>query len=596
MGRRREPDGDNLFDDLDGEAEPHDAAVDGPPAARADGAMDRAPRKVTRPDPPVDLARALAALPLWKRSALARACRVERKYAGAPVRLARVLEQAGWLTASVESLDEDARSLLYALCWTLKPGPDRAAVARALESQRGWPPARAEAAVARLRDCALVALVGPHDALYLPTAVAEGLAAVALARLAQPVSAAAWAARAARLEPEAIVADVARLIGRARLGLATTAAGRLTKRAQGLLRPYVTAADDPARERLEGAWDEYDPTVALPLALAAMLDLVRWDAHRRMLHASAQAEPWLGLAPGVAWLSLLEAWWRLLPRGYDARVAIADPRAIEATASALTLSLSDLARLRFALGPVWPPADSPGALPLLAATGYRLGAFELVADADADPRLPSIRATAVVRGAGRDHSPALGDGREGRVVVTGSGEVVATGLLPSAAWADLAAFCEVVSVDRAAILRPTRTSVAAATAAGLDAGEFLRRLEALAGPLPQATAFQVRDWGRRRTVTLRVAVLAETSDDVGDLSLDRLPGMRQGDARRLGPGLWEVPTRRSEAVRSTLSALGLRVEGDRLTGPVPVERERASLRPLTMPWPGPDEEARRVKL
>ena len=539
-----------------------------------------------------DLIQAVTRLGASARVALARSVGLEPSAAADAPALAGLLARPEHVAAAMGRLDEDARQLLYALAWAWHGSQRTIFAEHTFFVRRRWSHAVMTETVTRLVDQALIGHVEPpHDLLVVPTEVLDALPVavlhhVALGRDPGPQESTA-------LSPQAVVADVARLLGRLRLGVPTTKQGRLTKRAQDGLRPLVTARDHPALIGGHRAWYEYDAAVALPLALAAMRSLVRLDRGRGVAEATPAAERWLQLGAAEQWSSLVEAWVDILP-SEDAKLALVRPAVLGALPPDRWLDLFALADMPLTVGVDSLCQDRRGHLPLFVATGYRLGALA-IADAERRAGLPWVRATPALRAwAEGKPPPGLAD-LAGEARVTGAGEVVVPGPLASADWAELSAFCEVVSLDRAAILRPTRASVTAAAAAGLSADTLLRRLERLSGDtLPQAVAFQVRDWTRRRAVAMRVAVLVEAPDEAAALAVESASGLKAGDLERLRPGLWRTTPQRMEAVREALAVQGVDVDGDRLTGPLPLAGARSRPGSFHMPWPGPVEGMERL--
>ena len=546
------------------------------------GILDAAPS-----DGAVDLAQVIGRLRPPARAALARSLGLEAAVAADPGALAQALARPDQVAAALDRVDEDARQVLYAAAWLWHGSQSLAYVQHTFSLRLGWTHGHVADLVDRLAGEALIGRRGPpRDAITVPREVLAALPEAVLWRSAvgtePPVQ-----GRALR-PPEAVVADVARLLGRLRLGAPTTKQGRLTKRAQDSLLPFVATKGHPALERDGRAWAEYDEALALPLALAAMRSLVCLDKGPQAAAATPLAERWLGLGLAEQWLTLVEAWADLLPPD-EAKTVLVLPQRLAALPPDMWVDLMALADLPLPLAGASPWQDRRGDLPLVAATGYRLGALE-IGGAENRGGLPWVRATPALRAwAGSGAPPALAN-PAGEARVTGAGEVVVPGPLASADWADLATFCEVVSLDRAAILRPTRASVAAATTAGCSVRAFIERLERLGqGPLPQAVRFQVEDWGRRRAATMRVAVLVEAPDPETAQAVETLAGGRSGPLERLGPGLWRLAPERMEAVRRSLAERGVTVDGDRLSGPLPLEGRRGRPRAFTMPWPGPTE-------
>jgi hypothetical protein len=178
------------------------------------------------------------------------------------------------------------------------------------------------------------------------------------------------------------------------------------------------------------------------------------------------------------------------------------------------------------------------ALRYFTAKGLELGALDVLCGPD-DETLPWIRPSAALRAwMARESAPSAFTTslEESGLAVTGAGEVVVPAALAAVDWADLCALCSLVSLDRAAILRPTRDSVAAAVRADLSVEGFLARLERLSGgSVPQAVDFQVRDWGVSRSVDVRLAVLVQAADRIGQRTSDL--GKQAFSASALSPVL-----------------------------------------------------------
>ena len=533
-----------------------------------------------RVDLHVGLARVLASLPEAERRTLGRAAGLGAP-AAAPDALAAGVCRPSALAAVLDGLGDDGVEILCALTWRWRGQVPTDRLGR-VAARYDWSPERLGEAVRRVRSYGLAIPFAPYDMLVVPAEVRTALGPAVLRRFARPAP---EGASPLTRPPRAILADAGRLLGRLRVGARATASGSLTKRAQAELRRLVALDHHQTIAALPPlSWAEYDRALVLPLLLLAGLSLLGRGVEEKLVVSLPSAARWLRLDAWSQWRVFAEAWLELLePR--DPLAALSTPRCLAALAPDAWVALGDLADLDLPLLTERRPFNVD-ALRYFTAKGLELGALDVLCGPD-DETLPWIRPSAALRAwMARDSAPSAFTTslEESGLAVTGAGEVVVPAALAAVDWADLCAFCSLVSLDRAAILRPTRDSVAAAVGADLPVEGFLARLERLSGgPVPQAVDFQVRDWGVSRSVDVRLAVLVQAADEASAREVAAAQGLRPGDLEALAPGLWRAPAHRLAAVREVLERGGLRVHGDRLTGRLPIESADARAHRL---WPG----------
>lgn len=509
--------------------------------------------------------------------------------------LATHLAGAERVAALFDCLDPEVRRVAYRLA--MLPGSEApvALLVHFLGQGSGAGRARVEEAVRALCDADLAFWVRP-DAVAMPEEFLPGVVRV-LERRAVRVVAADGVPRERVWErpPTRVVADLARLLGRLRLGAATTRTGRVARREQLRLAAYVEGGGEgiaAATGRdfdLAPAWDEYDARLAPWLAVAALYGLVRVERGRGVV-PSPEGERFLAQDAWWQWERAAEAWLHLMRR-HGAGLRALSPDFIASSPEGGWLDLEAAAEEYGRASDPW--GLTPRALlRLISATGYLLGTLRLASRGEAaagETPLPLVMPTAAMRAlAERKAAPLVPV--EGRLHLDANMEVVAMGDLPARLWADLALWAQPRTLDRASVWQFTPASVGAAAAAGWAVTGLLAALaEAAAGGVPQAMEVRLREWGHAAAVEVRLRSVVRLEEGSDRARLKELL-LRLG-LERAGEGLFLAdPARHAEVVRA-LEAERVRVRADEIS-PSPFSPPSGGRggRRLQMPWPGPFQE------
>jgi hypothetical protein len=509
--------------------------------------------------------------------------------------LAAHLADSERVAALFDGLDPETRRVAYRLA--VMPGSEApvALLVHILGQGSEVPRARAEAAIRALCAADLAFWVRP-DAVAIPEEFLPGVVRV-LERLAvRLVAEHDVPPQAVRERPPArAVADLARLLGRLRLGAATTRTGRVARREQDRLAAYVESGGEGPGAimgsdlALAPAWEGYDARLAPWLAVAALYGLVGVERSRGLV-SSPKAERFLAQEAAWQWERVAEAWLHLMRR-HSAGLRVLSPDFIVSLPEGGWLDLEAAAE-EYGRAAADPWGLTPRALlRLIAATGYRLGTLRLAKRGETgtggEPPLPLAAPTAAMRAFAEHGQPRVAPG-EGRLHVDANMEVVAMGDLPARLWADLALWAQPRTLDRASVWRLTPASVGAAAAAGWRVTQLLAALaEAAAGGVPQAMEVRLREWGDAAAAEVRLRTVVRLGEGGDRARLEAL--LARMGLEPVGEGLFLAdPARHAEVVRA-LHAEHVRVRADE-AAPFPLSAQSGGGRRLDMPWPGPFQE------